>query len=417
MPAEALKEPGARADTRGMKRGLAALMALTFVTGACSGNKSGTSGEPAGTSSRPVIETVAADGELGSPILDGEDKGHYVPLKSASSYEALKAGAATATNQNGLLLAISNGDTGPFIVAMEDDAAKYLRVNKGWTVTELGRDPSWRPTASAGLPHVAVGSGWVVALRAAPTDPDGDGREGVSGNVVIEAYDTQGKTYYTTTAIDLSHSLFTNSLMVVDDHHFSFLFADGPTDSDRIPYIVRRTVDLTTFRFTDEAIDIGSTNRMVNASALDDGYLVDLQRPKSERTGVFVRLAPGASDPTMQLTMKEASAPNTVDGFRVDGATKPLSLVGISGVKTTLPSEFTSAAVAGAVNNLVYLQYIGSPAKAISADGLALVDVAKGTVTTAFDLSGTNRDATGPSADGKWANGSSRVLLLGVPTL
>src|SRR4029450_9350226 len=99
---------GARADTKGMKRGLAALMALVFLTGACSGKKADSSGDPAGASSGPSIETVAADGELGSPILDGGDKGHYVPLKSASSYEALKAGTATATSQSGSLLAVSN---------------------------------------------------------------------------------------------------------------------------------------------------------------------------------------------------------------------------------------------------------------------------------------------------------------------
>ena len=414
MPDEGLIEIGASADTKGMKRGLAALMALVFVTGACSGKKAESSGDPSNTSRS--TETVAAGGELGSPILDGADKGHYVPLKSATSYEALKAGAAP-TNQSGLLLAISNGDSGPFIVAMEDDAAQYLRVNKGWTVTEIGRDPSWRPLAFAGVPHVAVGSGWVVALRAATTDADEDAREGVGANVLIEGYDTREKTYYTTSAIDSSHSLFTNSLQVVDDHRFSFLFADGEVDNAQIPYIIRRTVDLTTFQFVDEAIDIGSTNRLVNASALDDGYLVDLQRPKSERTGVFVRLAPGPTDPTLQLTMKEAPTPNTIDGFRVEGATKPLALVGATGVKTALPADFASAAVAGAVKNLVYLHYVASPAKAISADGLALVDVTKGTVTTAFDLSGTNRDATGPSADARWANGLSPVLLLGVPAL
>jgi hypothetical protein len=391
-------------------------MALVFLTGACSGKKGDSSGDSPGASSGPSIETVAADGELGSPILDGEDKGHYVPLKSATSYEALKAGTATATSQSGALLAVSNGESGPFIVAMEDDTAKYLRVNKGWTITEIGRDPSWRPTASAGIPHVVVGSGWVVALRAATTDVDGDTRESAGVNALIESYDTRGKTYYTTTAIDSSHSLFINSLQVVDDHRFSFLFADGPVDNEQIPYIVRRTVDLTTFRFVDEAIDIGNTNRMVNASVLDDGYLVDLQRPKSERTGVFVQLSPGAADPTLQLTMKEAPAPNTIDGFRVESASKPLSLIGATGVKTTLPADFASAEVAGAVKNLVYLRYVAAPAKAISADGLALVDVTKGTVTTAFDLSGTNRDAIGPSADAQWATGLSRVVLLGVPT-
>ncbi|MEO5842021.1 MAG: hypothetical protein ABIQ73_05085 [Acidimicrobiales bacterium] len=398
-----------------MKRALAATMALVFVVGACSGKKADTSGDAAPAATGPSIESAAPDGELGSPILEGDDKGHYVPLKSTSSYEALKADSATATNQNGVLLAITNGSSGPFIVAMEDDAATYLRVNKGWTVEEVGRDPSWRPIATAGVPHVAVGAGWVVALRASTADAAEDEREGVGTNVLIESYDTKNKNYYTTSAVDSSHSLFTNSLQVVDDHRFSFLFADGPVDGDRIPYVVRRTVDLTTFRFVDEAIDIGATNRMVNASAFDDGYLVDLQRPKSERTGVFVRLVQGASDPTLQLTMKEAQTPTTIDGFRVDGA-KPLALVGITGVKTMLPGDFASATVAGAVNNLVYLRYVASPAKAISADGLALVDVSKGTVTTAFDLTGTNRDATGPSADAKWANGTSRLLLLGVPT-
>jgi len=399
-----------------MKRALAAVMALAFVTGACSGKKGEPAGEPAKASAGSSIETVSPDGALGSPILDGGDKGHYVPLKSNSSYEVLKGAATTSTNQNGLLVAVTNGDSGPFIVSMEDDTVQYLRVNKGWKVAELGRDPSFRPIASVGVPQAAVGSGWVVALRTGASDGDEGNRAGVGTDVLIESYDTVGKTYYTTSAIESSHSLFTSSLQVVDDHRFSFLFADGPLDDERIPYIVRRTVDLTTFRFVDEAIDIGSTNRMVNAKALDDGYLVDLQRPKSERTGVFVRLEPGAADPSLQLTMKEAPAPNTIDGFRVDGAAKSLTLVGATGVKTVLPAEFASAVVAGAVNNLVYLRYVASPAKAISADGLALVDVAKGTVTTAFDLTGANRDATGPSADAAWANGTSRLLLVGVPT-
>jgi hypothetical protein len=115
--------------------------------------------------------------------------------------------------------------------------------------------------------------------------------------------------------------------------------------------------------------------------------------------------------------MKEAPAPNTIDGFRVEGAAKSLTLVSATGTKTALPGDFASATVAGAVNNLVYLRYTASTAKAISADGLALVDVTKGTVTTAFDLSGTNGDATGPAADAKWATGTSRVLLVGVPSL
>ena len=131
---------------------------------------------------------------------------------------------------------------------------------------------------------------------------------------------------------------------------------------------------------------------------------------------MFVRLAAGATDPTLQLTMNEAPTPTTIDGYRIEGNAKSLMLVGPTGSKTALPGDFSSAAVAGAVNNIVYLRYVASPAKAISADGLALVDASKGTVTTAFDLSGTNRDATGPSADGAWAKGSSTVLLMGVPT-
>jgi hypothetical protein len=205
-----------------MKRALAAAVALVFVTGACSGNK----GEPSVAPTRPAagssIETVTADAELGSPILDGGDKGHYAPLKSPSSFETLKAAAATQTNQSGVLLAVSNGDAGPFFVAMEDDAAQYLRVNKGWTVTELARDPSWRPVATVGVPHVAVGSDWVVALRTPTNDADEGAGEG-SGSVLIESYDARNKTYYTTTAIDSAHSLFVRSLQVVDDQRFSFL--------------------------------------------------------------------------------------------------------------------------------------------------------------------------------------------------
>ena len=202
----------------------------------------------------------------------------------------------------------------------------------------------------------------------------------------------------------------------MDDHRFSFLFADGAVDDATMhPNIVRRTIDLTSFRFIDEAIDIGNTNRMVSAVASDDGYLVDLERPTSERTGVFVRLQPSTADPTFPLTMKEGPTPNTIDGFRIEGVATSLTLVGDTGSKTVLPVDFASAAVAGAVNDIVYLRYVGAPAKAISADGLALVDVATGTVTTAFDLSGTNGNATGPSADAGWAKGSSRLVLIGVP--
>jgi hypothetical protein len=396
-----------------VKRRAPALIALALVMSACSGNKADPSGDPAATS-RAAAATAAADGELGSPLLDGNDHGHYVPLKSPESFETLKAGSIVPGNQNGLLLSVTNGDGGPFIITMEDDAARYLRVNKGWTVGELGRDPAWRPQASVGVPHVAVGPNWVVTLRSSSSDDSG--QDGVASGILIEAYDAVGKNYFTTIAIDQAHSLFTRSLQVVDDHQFSFLFADGAIDDDRIPYVIRRTVDLSTFRFVDEAIDIGNTNRMVQAVALGDGYLVDLQRPTSQRTGVFVRLAAGAVDPTLQLTMKEAPTPNTVDGFRIEGNPKSLALVGPTGSKTVLPGDFSSAAVAGAVNNIVYLRYVASPAKAISADGLALVDVAKGTVATAFDLSGTNGDATGPPADSAWAKGSSTVLLMGVPT-
>jgi hypothetical protein len=347
-------------------------------------------------------------------MLDGNDAGHFVPLKSVASYETLKAGSTT-TDQNGSLLAVTTGDAGPFIVSMEDDAVRYLRVNKGWKVDEIGRDPSWRPSLSASVPHVAVGSRWVVRLMSSSTDDDG--QVDAAAGVLIEAYNASDKTYYTTTAIDPAHVLFLRSLHVVDDHRFSFVFADGLLDDARIPYIIRRTVDLTTFRFVDEAVDIGATNRMVAVTALDDGYLVDLQRPKSERDGVFVRFEAGATDPTLQLTMKESPAPNTIDGFRVEGASKTLTLVGANGTKTTLPADFASATVAGAVNNLVYLRYTATATKAISADGLALVDVAKGTVTTAFDLSGANRDATGPAADAQWATGTSQVVLVGVPSL
>jgi hypothetical protein len=395
-----------------MKRALLLVVALAVGTNACSGG-SGEQSEPTTQPARPSIETAPAGGEVGAPVLDGDDRGHYVPLKSATSFDVLKDPSAPA-NQNGVLLSVKNDTGGPFLLAMEDDAASYLRVNKGWQVTEVGRDPSWRPVSSAGVPHLAIGGAWVVSFRVTPTGEDD--RDGVATNAVLEVYDLATKTFYTTTAIDPAHSLFTNTLQVVDDHSFSFLFADGPVDDGRIPYIVRRTVDVTTFRFVDEAIDIGNTNRLVQASAHDDGYLVDLQRPTSERRGVFVRMEKGASDPFLQLTMKEAPVPNTIDGYRVDGAAKPLALVGASGAKTILPGEFASAAVAGAVNEVVYLHYVANGVRAISADGVALVDVKTGKIATAFDLSGNNRDATGPAVEGRWATGASRIVLVGAPT-
>ena len=387
-------------------------MALAFVVGACSANKGDSTGDPSVSSRTSSIDLSAAGGELGTPILDGNDTGYFVPLRSSQSFETLKAGT-TETNQSGSLLKVTSGDNGPFIVTMEDDAVDFLRINKGWKVDKIAHDPVWRPSTSSAAPHLAVGSRWVVALHT-PTSADA-AADDEEGGTLIEAYDATDTTYYTTTAIDPAHTAFVRSLQVVDDHRFSFLFVDGRLGDARIPYVIRRTVDLATFRFVDEAVDIGGTNRMVAATALDDGYLVDLQRPKSERTGVFVRFAAGATDPTLQLTMKEAPVPNTTDGFRVEGAAKALTLVSATGTKTVLPGDFASASVAGAVNNLVYLRYVGAPAKAISADGLALVDVSNGTVTTAFDLSGANHEATGPSADAKWATGMSRLFLVGVP--
>ena len=395
----------------GMKRLLPVAIALVFVVTACSGKAEAPAGGAA--SENPSTEITATGGELGSPVLDGNDKGHYVPLKSSKSFDTLKD-AVSGTNQNGVLLSVKGTEGGPFLVAMEDDAAAYLRVNKGWQVTEVGRDPTWRPSVSVGVPHLAVGP-WVVSFRM--PSPGEDDREGVATGAVLEAYDSANKAYHTATAVEAGHTLFSRTLQIVDDHSFSFLFADGPVDETaRIPYVVRRTVDLTNFSFVDEAIDIGSTNRMVNATAFDDGYRVDLQRPTSERTGVFVRLERGATDPTLQLTMKEAAAPITIDGFRVEGASKPLTLVGTTGAKTLLPGDFATAAVAGAVGNLVYLRYVAASAKAISADGVALVDVTKGTVAAAFDLSGTNPDATGPSANAAWASGASRLVVVGAPT-
>src|SRR4029453_9327130 len=98
------------ADTRGMKRTLAAVMAMVFVFGACSGKKGESAGEPAKPSDGTSTQSVPADGALGSPILDGNDRGHYQPLKSNSSYEVLKGGSTASTNQNGLFLGVGSGD-------------------------------------------------------------------------------------------------------------------------------------------------------------------------------------------------------------------------------------------------------------------------------------------------------------------
>ena len=85
--------------------------------------------------------------------------------------------------------------------------------------------------------------------------------------------------------------------------------------------MIRRTVDLATFRFVDEAVDIGGTNRMVAATALDDGYLVYLQRPQASelacsfasRRGPLIRAA---------ADNEGTPVPNAIDGFRVEGGAK-----------------------------------------------------------------------------------------------
>ena len=118
---------------------------------------------------------------------------------------------------------------------MEDDAAQYLRVNKGWTVAEIGRDPSWRPIATVGVPHVAVGSGWVVAFEPRRQMPTRTRAKVVGGDRLDRGLRHAGQ--------DLLHDdrnrfvafALLNSLQVVDDHRFSFLFADGPLDDERSP--------------------------------------------------------------------------------------------------------------------------------------------------------------------------------------
>ena len=45
-----------------------------------------------------------------------------------------------------------------------------------------------------------------------------------------------------------------------------------------------------------------------------------------------------------------------------------------------------------------------------------IYDVKTGKIATAFDLSGNNRDATGPAVEGRWATGASRIVLVGAPT-
>ena len=92
-----LKSPDGRADSKGVKPPLVAAIAIAFVVGGCSGQKAEPAGLPSPTTGVLTVESVPADGELGSPILDGNDQGHYVPLKSSESFETLKSGAA-ATN-------------------------------------------------------------------------------------------------------------------------------------------------------------------------------------------------------------------------------------------------------------------------------------------------------------------------------
>ena len=82
---------------------MAAVMALAFVVGACSGKKAESSGDPASTSLGPSIETAAPGGELGSPIIDGDDKGHYVPLKSSSRRSFLPANSNRAATASAIL--------------------------------------------------------------------------------------------------------------------------------------------------------------------------------------------------------------------------------------------------------------------------------------------------------------------------
>ena len=131
-------------------------MAVAVVVGGCSSNKGDSTGDPSVTSRASSIDLSAAGGELGTPILDGNDTGYFVPLRSSQSFETLKAGT-TETNQSGSLLKVTSGDNGPFIVTMEDDAVDFLRINKGWKVDKIAHDPVWRPSTLSAAPHLAVG--------------------------------------------------------------------------------------------------------------------------------------------------------------------------------------------------------------------------------------------------------------------
>lgn len=401
-----------------MQRSLRRFTSLAAVSVACGlAVASCTTGATAPDAPSSTAPAAGASGEVGAPIFEAAQRGRYAYLTSEHSYE-FSTLQPDEIRSPGVLTRLQGPSGAPAIVSLDAGARSRLRLQQGWTIEPLAEEVTWNPITCAAVPHAVLGDRWIVMLRdkrfaanAVETsyDPTEHGIE-----AFVEIYDVQAKRFLLSSA---SHrptdSVFTNTLRVEGPTSVSFLWGDGPVSSvASIPYINRRTIDLSTSAFVDETIDIGGSTRMVFAASVGRGYVVDLERPKTESKGVFATLdaAAGGAGLPLKLVPRPSEAPHPV---AVSGAPGALKLTGQKAVN--LPADFERAAIVAIRDNRVYLSYKSKLTAAISSEGLAVVDLASGQIGLAFDHTGSAAGVTGPPvATAPWANGASRLVVLGV---
>ena len=348
---------------------------LACAASGCSGGGQGPQATPATTG------MLNSTDPAGAVIEIGDGTGRYVPLRGAESRAVLNEDGAIKNGSTGVLVRVKSKESAPFVLSVGDTALARLKARQGWTVEEVGRDASWRPFDCAAVPHLLAGDDQLVMLHSQTVS---EPRQAVRTKAFLEIYDTKGKTFATMEAARDGIEVFSQSLAAPDAQHISFLFADGPPQANSIPYIGRRTIDLTTMTFVDQTIAFGFGNRVLLAKSVDGGYIVDLVKGSTLREGVHVTLEPSTADPVFPLAATERAAADLIDGFKVTGRPGALRLEGASSFD--LPADLLKAFVIGADTKYVYLRYNPSSSNPVVAESVALVDRVSGSVDRAFDV-------------------------------
>ena len=227
---------------------------------------------------------------------------------------------------DGTLFVASNpGFDQTWLLSMNTVDLNAVRPSKGWEFAPVSSDPQWTPDACGGVYHALVGTRYEVLADAAPLVPldastiAPDDAPIYHGRITI--FDLVKRQFFDILPFPNDHTYF--QPVAVDDHTLEVLYAPEPAGaptSDRINVtwtrLVRRTVDLTTFGYVDQEIDLPhdvfeSVNEAQDRS-IDLGWT---EAPTDYRTtrGHLID-APGG-----RLSVVVDSTAPTYDSWVVDG--------------------------------------------------------------------------------------------------